>query len=251
MECVRYRPASGGANNDAMNISMQPAASRRFHTLMALVMAAIVVVGFSRSFYLRAWFDVAPLTLRLHLHAAVLTLWVVLFFVQARLIAVGRRRLHRSLGIAGVALAALAIATTCAAAIESVRLGIERGGIGIDRLYSSVLLLILFGSFVGLGTAFRKRPDVHKAFMLLAMIAVIGPALTRAVALMLGSGIRDPHLPVESALVLSGLIYHWRTRRRLQYVFLGGGLLLIATQATRRLVGGSEMWAQIGSWLVQ
>lgn len=234
-----------------MNTTMQPGGRRRFYTLMALAMAAIVVIGFSRSFYLRAWFEVAPLTLHLHLHGVTLTLWVVLFVVQARLIAAGRRRLHRGLGIGGIALASIAIATTYAAAVESVRLGIELGGIGIDRLYSNVLLLTLFGSFVWLGAAFRKRPEIHKAFMLLAMIAAIGPAVTRAVALILGPGIRDSHIPVESALVLSALLYHWRTRRRLHRVLLCGGLLLIATQATRRMVGGSELWAHIGSWLVQ
>ena len=234
-----------------MNTTMQRGGRRRFYTLIALTMAVIVVIGFARTFYLRAWFDVAPLTLRLHLHGVALTLWVVLFVAQARLIEVGRRRLHMSLGIAGVALVAVAIATTYAAAIEAVRLGVERGGIGIDRLYSNVLLLTLFGSFVGLGAAFRKRPDTHKAFMLLAMIAAIGPALTRTFIVVLGLKIRDPHLPVESALVLAALIYTWHKRRRLDCVLLVGGALLITTQATRRLVGGSEAWAQIGNWLVQ
>lgn len=234
-----------------MQMTMQPGGIRRFYTFIGLAMAAIVIVGFSRTFYLRAWFDVAPLTLRLHLHGIALTLWVVLFVVQTRLIAVGRRRLHMSLGIAGVALAAIAVATTYAAAIEAVRLGVERGGIGIDRLYSSVLVFTLFASFVGLGTAFRKRSEVHKAFMLLAMIAAIGPAVTRAVVLVLGLGISDSHIPVESALVLSALFHHWQTRRRLQWVLLCGGVLLIGLQATRRMVGGSEVWTQIGNWLIR
>ena len=195
---------------------MHPGGSRRFYTLIGLTMAALVIIGFSRTFYLRPWFDVAPLTLRLHLHGIVLTLWVVLFVVQVRLIAVGRRRLHMSLGVAGIALAALAIATTYAAAIEAVRLGVERGGIGIDRLYSNVLVLTLFGSFVALGVAYRKRPETHKAFMLLAMIAAIGPAVTRAAIFVFELKIRDAHIPMESALVLSALAYHWHTRRRVQ-----------------------------------
>ena len=112
------------------------------------------------------------------------TLWVVLFVVRTRLIALGHRRLHQALGIAGVALAAIAIATTYAAGIEAVRLGVERGGFGIERLYSNVLVLTLFALFLGLGTAFRKRPELHKAFMLLAMIAAIGPAVTRAVVVL-------------------------------------------------------------------
>jgi hypothetical protein len=234
-----------------MKMTLQPAGTRRFYTFIGLAMAAIVIVGFARTFYLRAWFDVAPLTLRLHLHGMALTLWVVLFVVQTRVIAVGRRRLHMRLGTAGVALAAFAIATTYAAGIEAVRLGAERGGFGIERLYSNVLVLTLFALFVGLGTAFRKRPELHKAFMLLAMIAAIGPAVTRAVVLILGLGIRDSHIPVEFALVASALFHHWQTRRRLHWVLLCGGALLIALQATRRVVGGSELWTQVGNWLIR
>lgn len=127
----------------------------------------------------------------------------------------------------------------------------DHGGIGIDRLYSNVLLITFFGSFVALGAAFRKRPETHKAFMLLAMIAALGPALTRTFILVLGLKIRDPHLPVESALVLAALVYTWQKRRCLDWVLLVGDALLITTQATRRLVGRSEVWAQIGSWLIQ
>jgi hypothetical protein len=234
-----------------MNTTLQSSGGRRFYTLVALTMATFVLTGFARTYYLRAWFDVPPLSWRLHLHGLVLTLWVGLFVVQTRLIAVGQRRLHMRLGIAGVALAAVAVVTIYAAALEAVRLGADRGGIGIDRLYSNVLLMTFFGSFVALGAAFRKRPDTHKAFMLLAMIAALGPALTRTFIVVLGLKIRDPHLPVESALVLAALIYIWQKRRRLDWVLLVGGALLITTQATRRLVGGSEAWAQIGNWLVQ
>ena len=237
--------------NGAMNTTLQAGGSRRFYTLIGIAMAAIVLLGFSRTFYLRAWFDLAPLTLRLQVHGVALTLWVVLFVVQTRLIAVGRRRLHMSLGIGGVTLAAVVIATTYAAAIEAVRLGADRGGINVDRLFSTVLVLALFGVFVALGAAFRKRPEMHKAFMLLAMIAAIGPAVTRAVVVVLGVGVRDSHIAVESVLVMSALLYHWRVRRQMQWVLLWGGLLLIATQATRRVVGGSELWGEVGRWLVQ
>ena len=86
--------------------------------------------------------------------------------------------------------------------------------------------------------------------MLLAMIAAIGPAVRRAAIFVFELRIRDAHIPVESALVLSALAYHWHTRRRVQWVLLVGGVLLIATQATRRFVGRSEIWTQIGNWLV-
>jgi ABC-type xylose transport system permease subunit len=86
--------------------------------------------------------------------------------------------------------------------------------------------------------------------MLLATIAVIGPGITRAVALLAGHGIRDSHIAVMSVLMLVALLHDWRTRGRPHWVLLSGALLLITSQLTRRLVGGSEIWAQIGNWLI-
>jgi len=234
-----------------MNLHVKRDRTRFFYMLLGLAMAATILVGFSRTYYLKAWFDTPPLTLRLHLHGFVLTLWLVLFVVQASLIAAGRRGLHKRLGIAGLVLAALVIATSCAAAIEAARLGGDRGGISAaDRLYSSVLVVSTFALFVSMGTALRKRPEIHKRLMLLATIAVIGPGVTRAVALLAGHGIRDSHVAVMSALVLLALLYDWHTRGRPHWVLLSGGLVLIASQLTRRFVGGSEIWAHIGNWLI-
>ena len=61
----------------------------------------------------------SALTVRLHLHGFALSAWLVLFLVQAGLIAAHRRTLHMRLGIAGAILAALAVATTYAAGFEA------------------------------------------------------------------------------------------------------------------------------------
>jgi len=234
-----------------MSFTITPVRARRFYTLMGLVMATMVLVGFSRTYYLKSWFDTPPLTLRLHLHGFVLTLWLVLFIVQASLARAGRRRLHQTLGIAGVVLATLAVLVTFAAAIEAARLGGDRGGItAADRLYSGVLAISTFGLFIGAGAALRRRPEIHKRLMLLATIAVIGPGVTRAVALLAGHGIRDSHIAVMAVLLLAALLYDWRTRGRPHWVLLSGASLLIASQLTRRFVGGSETWAPVGNWLI-
>lgn len=235
-----------------MNPSVKRDRLRGFYATMGLVMAAVVLVGFSRTYYLKAWFDTPPLTLRLHLHGLLLTLWLVIFVVQARLAATGRLALHRTLGVAGVAVAGLAVAVTWSAAVEAAQLGGDRGGItAADRLYSSILVASLFGLFVAMGATFRGRREIHKRLMLLATIAVIGPAVTRAVALLAGSGVRDSHIAVECALVLLAMLNDWHARGRPHWVLLCGGLLLIGSQLTRRLVGGSETWDQIGNWLIQ
>jgi hypothetical protein len=234
-----------------MNATVSRDRNRRFYTLLGFAVAAIVLFGFSRTYYLKIGFDTPPLTLRLHLHGFFLTLWLMLFVIQTKLIAAGRRDLHKWLGVAGVVLAVVALATTYAAAVESVRLGGDRGGItAVDRLYSNVLIVTLFGAFVAAGVALRRRPEIHKRFMLLATIAAVGPAANRAIALVVGHGVRDFHILVITALVLAGLFYDWRTRGRPHWVLLCGGGSLIVSQVTRRLVGGSELWAPIGSWLL-
>jgi hypothetical protein len=233
-----------------MNLSVSRDRSR-LYALTGFAIFVIALIGFSRTYYLRAWFDVPPLTVRLHLHGLVLTLWLVLFLVQSTLISLSRRRLHRRLGFAGVGLAVAVIVTTYIAAIEAAHLDGSRGGItAADRLYSAVVLLVLFGAFVALGTLFRKRPDIHKPAMLLATITIVGPAATRAVVLLLGRGIRDPHVIVMSVLLLVALASDWRSRGRPHWVLGCGGLLLIVSQVTRRLVGDTETWEAIGNWLI-
>jgi hypothetical protein len=223
----------------------------RLYGLTGLAILVIALIGFSRTYYLRTWFDVPPLTMRLHLHGLALTLWLGLFLVQAMLISVGRRRLHRQLGFAGVGLAAAVIVTTYMTAIEAAHLDGSRGGItAADRLYGNIVILILFGVFVAVGTLCRKRPDIHKHSMLLATIAIVGPAATRATVLLLGRGIRDPHVFVMLALLLAAVISEWRTRGRLHWWLVCGAFVLIASQVTRRLIGGTEAWALIGNWLI-
>src|SRR5690349_17902870 len=157
---------------------MNPSVSRdrgRIYLLTGLVIFVIALIGFSRTYYLRTWSDLPPLTTRLHLHGLVLTLWLGLFLVQSILISVNRRRLHRRLGFAGVVLAAAVILTTYMTAIEAAHLDGSRGGItAANRLYSTIVILALFGVFVAVGTLFRKRADTHKRASVLATIAIVG-----------------------------------------------------------------------------
>ena len=108
----------------------------------------------------------------------------------------------------------------------------------------------MFGLFVAAGVAQRRRPDAHKRLMLLAMIAAVGPGANRAVVLLTGRPAGDFHVLLISALVLLGLINDWRTRGRPHSVLFWGGALLVASQLTRRSVGGSDIWARVGHWLL-
>ncbi len=190
--------------------------------------------------------------MRLQLHGFALSAWLVLFIVQARLIAAHRRTLHKRLGIAGAMLAGLAVVTTYAAVFEAAALAVAQGNpTALARLYSGLELATMFGLFVAAGIVFRKHPETHKRLMVLAMLAAVGPGAHRAVTLIAGHVVRDPHIWVIAVLLVGALAYDWRTRGRPHPVLLWGGVLLIALQLTRRLVGDGELWQQIGNRLIR
>src|SRR5690242_3475988 len=101
-------------------------ASRRtrwFFVSISLVLLVIVGVGFARSFYLRNLLGVrhsTSLPAYIVVHGVVLTLWFLLFLCQTLLASAGRVQLHRSLGIAGVTLAAILFCLSMLVVVRSV-----------------------------------------------------------------------------------------------------------------------------------
>src|SRR5689334_25389644 len=81
--------------------------ARRFYVGMALAMLVTVLVGFSRSFFLRPLFPdwPAPSETIFYVHGAVFTAWILLLVAQTSMVAGGRTDVHRRIGPFGVALA--------------------------------------------------------------------------------------------------------------------------------------------------
>ena len=69
---------------------------RKFFGAMALIMVAATFVGFAPSSYLAPAFGGKPLSLLLHVHGVVFTLWMLLYLAQTGLISARRTDIHRS-----------------------------------------------------------------------------------------------------------------------------------------------------------
>ncbi|GAC1633183.1 MAG: hypothetical protein NVS9B14_07440 [Candidatus Acidiferrum sp.] len=78
----------------------------KFYFGVALVLAAIVFVGFAPTYYLKRFFDNSPLPLLVHIHGFVMTVWYALFITQVLLVAKDRVELQQKLGYAGIFLSA-------------------------------------------------------------------------------------------------------------------------------------------------
>jgi hypothetical protein len=151
---------------------------------VAALLLLLIFVGFARTFYLRSYFQSESLATHLHLHGAVLTLWFVLLFTQTLLVGRGQIQRHRQLGVAGVVVAAAAVVTglqTNTGLLHAMR---SEGDFGPNSLEVIIILgnyltLVAFALLVGAAVLLRRHAQSHKRLMLLAGIAIIGPALGR------------------------------------------------------------------------
>lgn len=188
---------------------------RWFFLCMASLLLVIVAVGFAPSFYL-------PSVLRpeqaaagrfsfpayIVLHGIVLSLWYLLLFTQALLVATKRVHIHRRLGIAGTALAAVLVPLSLFVVTRSV----ARSNLGALAVISDYGTLVLFVTLVTVGIWFRGKPDVHKRLMLIASISIAAPAIVRwpgaesAVPL----SIIVPQLTMFAALIVHDIVTRGR-----------------------------------------
>ncbi len=189
---------------------------------MAFVFTILVFVAFAPTFYLKSFFAFRDLTRLEHIHGAVATAFLFLFFAQTVLISRRRIGLHRKLGFLGIG---LAVAMATMITILMVQTAHTRNATGINELeyvkftarlfWGNVNILVGFSIFVGLGFRYRRRPELHKRLMLLAMLSQLPTILGRIAAFEFW-GLPRPAiiLPMFLSMLSSIIIYDLLTRGR-------------------------------------
>ena len=94
---------------------------RLFFSGMSVAFAVVVFAGFAPTYFLRRLSDQPPLPWLVHLHGALFIAWILLLLVQTRLVAMKRTDFHRTLGVAGGALAVLMLIDGYDVAISAAR----------------------------------------------------------------------------------------------------------------------------------
>ena len=206
-------------------------------------MFALNFVGFSPTFYLRPFFDVPPIPGYLYAHGAIGTAWFGLVLVQTLLIANRNVAIHRRLGWIGVALAATIMVsgmyTSAHMVPRNVALGLTSAA--DIQLFTTVTAadnasFVYFPTLVLLAVYFRRRADVHKRLMLIASIALLGPAAARIASW-------DPPLSAIAVavplygLLISLFVYDIVTRRRPHIATVLGVLFFIGVSVGMQMSG--------------
>jgi uncharacterized membrane protein YozB (DUF420 family) len=217
-----------------------PTADRNFFTAMAVCILAVTFIGFAPTFFLKEAFDTPDLTLKVHLHAALFTLWPLLLLTQAVLIRRGNYELHRKLGMAGAVLCVAMVITGIFVILDKPRFNI----FGRAFIFTPLLALILFPIFIGLAIRFRRDAATHKRLILLGSSLLV-PAGLRRVLNILGMTPADPNTAywITHALILLPLLaFDLATRRRPHLATLIGGSILLLRHVLHEYVAYTDAW---------
>lgn len=226
--------------------------TRFFYLCMAVLAAAVVFVGFSRTYYLKGIFGRPSLSLLTHMHGALFTSWILLFITQALLVVRKRTGLHRQLGAAGGVLAALMIPVGMAMAITSARHHAfeSPGSAGpLVALTIPFFDIVVFAVIVAAGFYYRRTPQTHKRLMLLATIALLPAAFARFPLHFIDTYGPLAFFGITDLIVIACTAYDTLIFRRLHPAYLWGGLLLIASHPVRLFVGHTGVWIAFAHWL--
>jgi len=228
-----------------------PSAERRFFSGMALAFLACVLLGFSRSFFLRPLFPdwPSPTEPIFYVHGTVFSAWILLVLVQATLVARGRTDLHRRLGVFGAVLALAVLVLGTVGALIAARRATGFVGIPLPPLQFLIVPLVdmvLFPAFVVAAIVKRRDPQSHKRLMLLATITLMAAAIARWPVV---SGLGPPAFFGLTDLFLVALIvWDRRSLARLHPVTRWGGLLVFLSQPLRLVLSGTEAWLGFARW---
>jgi hypothetical protein len=225
---------------------------RVFYTGIAVAAAVTVLVGFSRTYFLRPYFQTEPLDAAFHVHGLVFSAWIALFVAQTSFVAAGRTAVHRKLGWAGACLALLMVVVALNAAVHGAQRDIAAGYLteSLRFFTTPVLSMVMFASLVALAVIARGRPETHKRLMLLATLSLLDAAVARWPI----PGIGDAPLAyyaVTDAFIVAAMLYDFASRRSVSPVYVWGGLAIVVEQWSRDALGATAVWQSLAAKILE
>jgi hypothetical protein len=192
--------------------------NRCFYFSMSLLLAAVVVLGFSRTVNDSLFHATPPRPFLLWIHGTVFAGWVVFFIAQSALVRIHRVSWHRFLGWFGVGLATVMVPLGIAIAIIMARFDAVRLHMTDTNAFLAIPFygMLAFSVIIGLAIYWRKRPEFHRRLMFVATCGLMDAAFARF------DFVFDHHfffLCVDLLIVL-GVVRDFVVDRRVHKVYL-------------------------------
>jgi len=223
----------------------------RFFLTVAVLFPLITFIGFAPSYYLRPVFRPGGLpSVLVHIHGAAMSLWIILFSVQAYLISSKRIKLHMTLGMSSVGLVAVMLVTGMMTAVAA---GARGGGFpGYPPLVFMnvpIVGVFVFAVLFGAALYYRKNAANHKRLMLVTVLVFLSPSISR---------LPLPFIPVLGSIWFFGvpallgfalLIGDTYRTGKLNKAFLHGVLFGTITGPLGLLFARTDAWMQFATWI--
>lgn len=156
----------------------EPAREERFFGTLAIVMALVIVAGFSTQFLTGRSTFASPL--RVHFHAIAFMGWTAIFVTQSWLATRGPLALHRKLGWFAVAWMAAMVAAGLMVIVAVVRNGTSPFFFQPQHfLIANPLSILLFVVLTVAAVRMRHRTDWHARLHISGMTMIMGPGFGR------------------------------------------------------------------------
>jgi hypothetical protein len=218
-----------------------------YFSVMAVLMATGVGIGFARTYSARiAAGTTTPL---IHIHGAVFAVWMLFFLAQTALVATGRTRRHRQVGVAGVFFASFMLVVGTVTGIVAARHGyggpFPDGVNPLSFLLSAPLRdMLVFGSLTGAAIVLRRDVETHKRLMVMATLGGLAPAGLVRIA---GVGVGTVLIVV---LLLAGPAYDWLAHRRFYAAYAWGIAVTLLSLTALQMLGETAAWQSFARTLV-
>ena len=227
---------------------------RRFFMAIAILFPIVVLLGFGPTYYVKGFFPSPPIPrLMIHIHALVMSAWVLLFVAQVYLIRSTRIKVHQRLGMFGLFLGLAIIVTGIFTAVAAAKYGSSSTPPGVKPIeflvvpfFDVVIFAVLFAAAV----YYRRNAPNHKRLMLLTVLNFIPAAIAR-----FPFGLTETYGPLwffgvpDLLAVLFVVADTWRNKK-LNKVFLAGAVLMIASHWLRLPLSGTAAWHTFATWLI-
>lgn len=236
----------------AINANMiRRPSDKALFTAAAVMFPLLVLIGYFKTYYFRAFFDVPAFGSSLvHIHAVVMTAWVLYFVAQVALVRTKNLKLHMSMGMAGIGLAAVVVVVGMATAWSShIVRGTAPAGIDPHAFFLiPVLDMVFFILFLGGAVYWRKQPAKHKTLMLMTAINFSPAAIARIPIL-------PPEMMIVQWIVLPILLgigcfayYTWK-HRKINWVFAAALFLFSVSGPLRLWFAFTPTWLNFVGWM--
>ena len=218
----------------------------------SLIALAIVLTGFFKTFIIPSFQRTFEAPLVIYLHGGFLFLWSLVFVAQTLLIR-KRFKLHRLLGFSSLVLVGCVMVSTMAAGVYVMKrdLAAGLGEIATSSLVGTFTTPLVFAILVAAGIFYRRKPEIHKRLMVLAMIAILWPAFFRFRHYF--PSVPSPELIfgllIPNSMILLVAMWEKITVKWIHPVYYTAGLVVFAENFTEYWLFDSPGWRIVAHWL--